>query len=396
MRQRSKGERRSVAQSDSSFESIATQENINAGLNLTEQLAFRQQAPDVTWPARLESIAHELQARPFRPHPRFKSGHLQTFAAYYWPRRRSLLRAHGADEPRIIEVEPGVRLLAHCRWQREKQSHPTIILIHGLEGSNISVYMLGTSEKAYRAGFNVVRLNLRNCGNTEHLTPTLYHAGLSDDVRAVIKELSEKERLSQFFVIGFSMGGNMSLMLAGEESELAPPELAGVCAVSPTIDLRSCVEAIEWRSNRLYKYSFLRSMKNRIRRKHKLFPELYDTKGLSRIRKLREFDERYTSFGAGFRNADEYYERASALQFIRHIRTPTLMIHAQDDPFVPFKPFHDPSIAENPYLIFLAPETGGHVGFVGMETHGEDRFWMENRVVEFCKLVHKHTLQPSS
>jgi predicted alpha/beta-fold hydrolase len=263
-----------------------------------------------------------------------------------------------------------------------------MILIHGLEGSNISIYMLGTSEKAYNAGFNVIRVNLRNCGNTEHMTPTLYHAGMSGDLRVILRELVEQDGLSHIFVVGFSMGGNMSLLLAGEEADPAPQELAGVCAISPTIDLRACVDAIEWRSNRLYKYSFLRSMKNRIRRKQKLFPELYDTKGLTRIRRLRDFDERYTSAGGGFSSADEYYERASALQFIRHIRTPTLVIHAHDDPFVPFQPFIDPSIAENPYVIFLAPENGGHVGFIGAETNGEDRFWMENRVVEFCKLVH--------
>jgi predicted alpha/beta-fold hydrolase len=382
-----------MVQSDSSISGIGTSEKMGAGINVTEKFSLQPRAATVLRPAFLESIAHQLQARPFRPHPRFKSGHAQTFAAYYWPRHRLLKRAHAEDEPRIFEVEPGARVLAHCRWQKEAQSHPTMILIHGLEGSNTSVYMLGTSAKAFAAGFNVVRLNLRNCGNTEHLTPTLYHAGMSNDLRAVISELSKQDGLSQIFVIGFSMGGNMSLMLAGEEADLPLRELAGVCAVSPTIDLRSCVEAIEWRSNRLYKYSFLRSMKNRIRRKQKLFPELYDTKGLHRIRRLRDFDERYTSFGGGYSNAEEYYERASALQFIRHIRTPTLMIHAQDDPFVPFQPFHDPSIAENPSLIFLAPENGGHVGFVGAETNGEDRFWMENRVVEFCKLVQKKALQ---
>lgn len=366
---------------------------MRTGINVAEKFSLQPQAATRLRPALLESIAHELQTRPFRTHPRFKSGHAQTFAAYYWPRHRHLKRVHKRDEPRIFEVEPGARLLAHCRWQKEAQSHPTMILIHGLEGSNTSVYMLGTSAKAFAAGFNVVRLNLRTCGNTEHLTPTLYHAGMSNDLRAVVRELSKQDGLSQFFVIGFSMGGNMSLMLAGEEADLPLRELAGVCAVSPTIDLRSCVEAIEWRSNRLYKYSFLRSMKNRIRRKQKLFPELYDTKGLYRIRRLRDFDERYTSFGGGYRNAEEYYERASALRFIRHIRKPTLMIHAQDDPFVPFQPFHDPSIAENPSLIFLAPENGGHVGFVSAETNGEDRFWMENRVVEFCKLVQKKALQ---
>lgn len=339
----------------------------------------------------LETIARELQAKPFTPHPRFKSGHAQTFAAYYWP-RGFMKRAHRTDDPRIFEVEPGVRMLAHCRWQKNRLSHPTMILIHGLEGSNTSIYMLGTAEKAHRAGFNVVRLNLRNCGDTEHMTPTLYHAGMSGDLRAILRELIEQDGLSNIFVIGFSMGGNMSLMLAGEETDKLPGELTGVCAVSPTIDLSSCVDAIEWRSNRLYKYSFLRSMKSRIRRKQKLFPELYDTTGLGSIRRLRDFDERYTSAGAGFSSANEYYERASAMHVIRHIKTPTLMIHAQDDPFVPFPSFRHPSIAENPYLIFLAPEHGGHVGFIAADTNGEDRFWMENRVVEFCKLVHEHQI----
>lgn len=375
-----------MVQSDSSICGLGTKEKMNAGYDRTESLAIQEQARTDEKPARLEMIARELLSKPFVPHPRFKSGHAQTFAAYYWPRRGVLKRAHNADEPRIFEVEPGIRLLAHCRWQKARHQHPTIILIHGLEGSNSSVYMLGTSEKAYHAGFNVVRLNLRNCGKTEHMTPTLYHAGMSGDIRTILRELIERDNLSHIFVVGFSMGGNMSLLLAGEEAGQTPTELAGICAVSPTIDLRACVDAIEWRSNRLYKHSFLRSMKNRIRRKQKLFPELYDTKGLSRIRRLRDFDERYTSIGGGFESAAEYYERASALQFIRHIRTPALMIHAQDDPFVPFQPFRDPSIAENPYLIFLAPENGGHVGFIGAETNGEDRFWMENRIVEFCKL----------
>jgi predicted alpha/beta-fold hydrolase len=365
---------------------------MSTGLDLTEKIDVRPQAVwDAPPHAFLGDVARHLQSKPFKPHPRFRSGHAQTFAAYYWPRRGYLKRAHGTDEPRIFEVEPGVRLLAHCRWQKNRLDHPTLFLVHGLEGANSSVYMLGTSEKAFHAGFNVVRLNLRNCGNTEHLTPTLYHAGMSADLRAIISELIEQDSLSNIFLAGFSMGGNMTLMLAGHEADSVPRQLAGVCAVSPTIDLRSCVDAIERPSNRLYKYSFLRSMKNRIRRKQKLFPQLYDTKGLVRIRTLKDFDERYTRVGAGFQSAAEYYEHASALQFINRIRVPTLMIHAQDDPFVPFEPFLDPSIAANPNVIFVAPQGGGHVGFVGAATQGEDRFWMENRVVEFCKLVHGHT-----
>jgi predicted alpha/beta-fold hydrolase len=365
---------------------------MSAGFDLTERITVQHQATEDTPHAFLGTVARELQSKPFIPHPGFRSGHAQTFAAYYWPRRRFLLRAHNADEARIFEVETGVRLLAHCRWQKDRLRHPTILLVHGLEGSDSSVYMLGTSRKAYEAGFNVVRLNLRNCGNTEHLTPTLYHAGLISDLRAILKELIEQDGLKNIFMVGFSMGGNMTLMLAGHEADAMTRELAGVCAVSPTIDLRSCVDAIELRSNRLYKYSFLRSMKSRIRRKQKLFPELYETNNLDDIRTLRDFDERYTSVCGGFSSAAEYYEGASALQFIHQIRTPTLMIHAHDDPFVPFEPFRDPSIAENPSLIFIAPENGGHVGFVGADANNEDRFWMENRVVEFCKLVHRHTI----
>jgi predicted alpha/beta-fold hydrolase len=369
---------------------LETEEEMSTGIDLKEKIVVHKQVATGAPRVFLETVTSALQSKPFKPHPRFKSGHAQTFAAYYWPRRKFLKRAHGADESRIFEVEPGVRLLAHCRWQKERLKHPTIILVHGLEGSNTSVYMLGTSEKAARAGFNVVRLNLRNCGKTEHMTPTLYHAGLFSDLRAILNELIEQDGLKHIFVAGFSMGGNMTLMLAGQDAEVAPPELSGVCAISPTIDLRSCVDAIEWRSNRLYKHSFLRSMKSRIRRKRRLFPELYDTTGLRRIRSLKEFDERYTRTSGGYDSAEEYYERASALQFIRHIRTPTLMIAAKDDPFVPFQPFHDPSIKENPNIVFLAPDNGGHVGFVGADAKTEDRFWMENRVVEFCKLVYEN------
>jgi predicted alpha/beta-fold hydrolase len=337
-------------------------------------------------PTFLEEAASVLQIKPFTPHPKFTSGHAQTLAGYYWP-RGFLKRAHHKDEPRIFEVEPDVRLLAHCRWHEDRLRHPTLVLVHGLEGSDASVYMLGTAEKAFGAGFNVVRLNLRTCGNTEHLTPTLYNSALSGDLRAVLRELIETDGFAAVYLAGFSMGGNMCLLLAGEEARSVPKQLKGVCAVSPTIDLNSCSEAIERRANWLYKQSFIRSMRKRVRRKRKFFPELYDTEALSRVRTLRDFDQHYTIVYGGYKSVEEYYERASALPLLSKIRTPTLMIAAQDDPFVPFYPFRHASIAENPHLIFLAPEHGGHVGFVGADTTGEDRFWVENRLVEFCRLV---------
>ncbi len=375
---------------------------MSADFNVTERIVFQGSARqgrrmhaeatphEDAPPAFLEEAASVLQIRPFTPHPKFTSGHAQTLAGYYWP-RGFLKRAHRGDEARIFEVEPNVRLLAHCRWQKDRLHHPTLVLVHGLEGSDTSVYMLGTAEKAYGAGFNVVRLNLRTCGNTEHLTPTLYNSALTGDLRAVLRELIETDGFSSVYLTGFSMGGNMCLLLAGEDARSVPKQLKGVCAVSPTIDLRSCSEAIEQRTNWLYKQSFIRSMRKRVLRKRKFFPELYDTEALSHVRTLRDFDQHYTIVYGGYSSVEEYYERASSLPLLSKIRTPALMIAAQDDPFVPFHPFQHPSIAENPYLIFLAPEHGGHVGFVGADTTGEDRFWAENRVVEFCRLVQDRT-----
>ena len=364
---------------------------MRARYDLSERIVFQYRKQAESPPAFLKKIAQTLKAKPFTPHPALTNGHAQTLAAYNWP-RPFLRRAHRRDEARLFEVEPGVRLLAHCRWQKDRHSHPTMLLAHGLEGASTSVYMLGTAEKAYRAGFNVVRLNFRTCGRTEHLTPTLYHAGMTGDLSAILCELIEKDQLARILMVGFSMGGNMSLMYAGAEADSVPRELKGVCAISPAIDLTSTAEAIERRSSWLYRQCFLRSLRQRVRRKRKFFPELYDTKGLLRIRQIRDFDARYTIVDGGYRSVEEYYERSSSLPVIRHIRTPTLMIHAQDDPFSPFAPFRHPSIAENPYLIFLAPERGGHVGFVSAETNGEDRFWVENRVVEFCKLTHEHSM----
>ena len=361
---------------------------MSTGYDLTERIVLQPQARPEEPPEFLSKIAERLEAKPFNPHPAFTSGHAQTLAAYHWP-RRFRMRNHRLDEARIFEVEPGVRLLAHCRWQKDRLSHPTVLLAHGLEGSTASVYMLGTAEKAYNAGFNVVRLNFRTCGKTEEMTPTLYHGGLIGDLLTVVRELIERDNLTRIFMIGFSLGGNMSLMFAGEDGGKVPVELKGVCAVSPTIDLQSCQEAIERRDNWLYMQSFVRSMRQRIRRKRKFFPERYNTKGLRRLRKIRDFDERYTIVEGGYASVEEYYERASSIRVLGQIRTPSLMIHAQDDPFVPFAPFRHPSIAENPYLIFLAPEHGGHVGFLGAAANGEDRFWVENRAIEFCKLVNE-------
>jgi len=326
-------------------------------------------------------VAYSRIVREFDPHPLLRNPHAMTIAAAFWPRRNPGLN-HAAD--RLFEVEPGSRLLARCHWQAEPQRRPTLVLIHGLEGSSESGYMLGTAVKAFRRGFNVVRMNQRNCGGTEKLTPTLYNSGLSGDVRAVVTELLERDRLPEVFAAGFSMGGNLVLKMAGEFGDKAPAGLRGVAAVCPSIDLAACADAVGERRNFIYEWHFVANLKQRMRRKARLFPDRYPLDGINRVRSVREFDDVITARFCGFRDADDYYARSSARRVLAAIHIPTLILTAQDDPMVPYAPFLDPALQSNPNIAVIASRHGGHCAFLARDS-GEERFWAEARIVEFCQ-----------
>ena len=332
-----------------------------------------------------EDIHNHLAQMPFVPHPALKNAHAQTLAGALLPRRFKLVTER--TEPRFFDVAPGVRVLAHCSWQDDRASKPTLIIAHGMEGSTESRYMLGTAEKALEAGFNVIRLNHRNCGGTEHLTPTLYHAGLTDDIRQIISELTDKDQLRELYLVGFSLGGNIVLKLAGEDGGAIASAVRGVVAVSPSIDLAACADAIEQRSNILYSWNFILSLRSRLRRKARLFPDRYDASHLRGVWSIRKFDDVYTAPHSGFRDVAHYYERASALPLISRITAQTLIIHAKDDPFIPFDPFQRPEVTANPNVLVLATDYGGHVGFISARAEGEDRFWAEATIVEFIRLL---------
>ena len=179
----------------------------------------------------------------------------------------------------------------------------------------------------------------------------------------------------------------MVLKLAGEYGVYLPKEVIAVCAISPSVDLDASGNSICQRSNWIYHQNFVRRLKSRIRLKGKLYPEIYDISELHLIHTIRQFDERFTSVAHGFAGAADYYDKASALRVMDKISVPTLIIHAQDDPFIPFAPLRDPSIGANPYILLLAPERGGHVAVVAAARDDEDRFWAENRALEFCRMA---------
>jgi len=331
-------------------------------------------------------VSSLLDRKPFKPHPVFSSAHAQTLGAYAWPRRRRLSATVLHDEERLFLVDDGVQVMSQCRWQPDKADRSTLVIWHGMEGSTDSVYMWSTADKAFRAGFNVVRVNYRNCGRTEHLSPTLYHGGMSADLRAVISELIDRDKLKRIYPVGFSLGGNMVLKLAGEYGENPPAQVIAACVVSPSVDLRASTDQILKGSNWIYHRSFVLSLKNKIRAKNRLYPELYPRETLSEIKTIRDFDERYTSVANGFANADDYYSRSSSTRFVDQIRIPTLIIHALDDPFIPYEPLEQPGFLENPYLLVVPTTKGGHVAFISTGDKREDRFWAENRVIDFCQL----------
>lgn len=321
-----------------------------------------------------------MAAREFEPHPLLRNRHAMTMAAAFWPRRFAL----PAAEERLFEVEPGTRLVGQCHWQAERRARPAIVVVHGLEGSSESPYMLGIGEKAFRAGFSVVRLNQRNCGGTERLTPTLYNSGMSGDYRAVLTELIERDGLREVFFAGYSMGGNLVLKMAGELGARAPAELRGVCGVCPAVDLSACADALERRENFLYEHHFVKGLMTRYRRKATLLPERYPRDGFGPIRTVREFDDKITAPQFGYRDAEEYYTDASARRVAAEIRVPTLIVTAKDDPFVPYSSFTERATRENPAVEVEAPDHGGHCAFISRRGR-EERFWAEKRIVEFCE-----------
>jgi len=245
--------------------------------------------------------------------------------------------------------------------------------------------MQGLADKAWAAGFNVVLLNQRNCGGTEHLSSTLYHSGLTADADWVLRELAA-EGLTRFGVVGYSLGGNLALKLAGDYGAQAPSFVKTVVAVSPVMDLPRCVDALERRSNFAYQWNFVRNLKGRMRRKVAAFPERFSAEPLDRIRTVRDFDEAYTAPHFGFHDATDYYYRAASLRVVDRIQLPALIIAAADDPFVPPEPFSDPAVTGNPHITTLVSPHGGHCAFVAAANGVHDGYWAEWRAIEYCKL----------
>jgi len=327
---------------------------------------------------------HSDWLTPFVPRRGFSNGHLQTILGNFLP--RPALRIETSEEE--VEVDPldGSRVLCHCHWQPEddRASRLTLILVHGLEGSSNSRYIQGVTARAWAAGFNVVRMNMRNCSDTDRLTPTLYHSGLSGDVGAVIEHFVARFGIKRVALVGYSMGGNLVLKLAGEWGNRLP--LTAVATVCPAIDLALGSDALHEPANRVYEYRFLRGLMRRYRRKAALFPDRYHAKAPGPVRSLREFDDKIVARYCGFRDADDYYYRAAAARVVHRIAVPTLVLVAKDDPFIRLLPETRARLSANPYISFVETDHGGHCAYLSREP-GDEIHWAESTLIRYLQSV---------
>jgi hypothetical protein len=355
-----------------------------------------------------ETVSSLAQVEEFLPRRFLRNRHLQTLVGNFKPRQHVLPEAEAhlievdtekaaaaerqpaslTASDRIQQAQAEVRargasyVLCHCHWQANASQCPTVLLLHGLEGSSRSQYMLGNAARAWAAGCNIIRMNMRNCGGTEDLSPTLYHSGLSGDVAAVMRILAAERGLGALALVGYSMGGNLVLKLAGELGKNRPDYLKAVVGISPAMDLGVSADALHNISNRVYEWKFLIGLRRRFRRKAELFPQIYSTVGLERIATLRQFDDQITARYSGFTGADDYYHRASSARVASQIAVPTLILHALDDPFIRMLPSTRAALLANQRVRLVEATHEGHCAFLAAAA-GYDGYWAEKVLLDF-------------
>jgi predicted alpha/beta-fold hydrolase len=304
-------------------------------------------------------------------HPLFRNPHLQTILGHYW--RRPSFERRFPIERRYFRTEPDVQVLVESQ-RPASESRGEIVMVHGLEGSSRAGYMGSLSGAALSAGFAVHRFNMRTCGGTERLCPTLYHAGLTSDLLSVIRELKRGTR-RPLYLVGFSLGGNVAVKLAGELGECGRGLLAGVCAVSAPLDLAACSRRMAEPDNRIYERRFVKRMRQRL-----CATERYSPADFSSLKSVAAIDDRITAPSFGFGDAATYYRTQSAVRFLEGLRVPVLLIYSKDDTLVPSQTFDSAAVRDNHWIECLATDHGAHLGFLGRRPH---RFWLDAAIMEW-------------
>ncbi len=320
-----------------------------------------------------------FQARPFHPPWWLRSAHAQTIAGKLL-RRPPRLELHRErwDTPDGDFVD-----LDFAFGDDAPADAPVVLLLHGLEGSARRPYAMIAYRALLDRGLRPVGLNFRGCSGEPNRLPRFYHSGETEDAAWVIGELRRRWPRAAFGAVGFSLGGNVLLKLIGERGDGAGHLLRAAAAVSVPFDLRAGSLGLERGAmNRLYTYYFIRNLRRKAAAKAALLEDRCDVREVLGARTLRAFDDAATAPLHGFRDAEDYYHRSSSAAFLEHVRIPTLLIQALDDPFLPLEALPLEAARRNPYIYTAFVENGGHVGF--MEgTPWAPRFWAEREAGRF-------------
>ncbi|HUY90847.1 MAG TPA: alpha/beta fold hydrolase [Pirellulales bacterium] len=319
-----------------------------------------------------------MSLRPFRQHPLLRGGHVQTLAGVFLPGVKHPYRA----QERQVSLADGDRIVLHDDQPADwRPGDRTALLIHGLAGCHQSPYMQRIAAKLVERGVRAFRMDLRGCGAGFGLARLPYHAGRSEDAAAALATIAETCPGSPTTLIGFSLGGNISLKLLGELGEAPCGGLDSAVAICPPIDLQAAVERMALPLNRPYDRHFVRLLIRQLGERQRVLPDAPAANFARAPRGLFEFDDQYTAPVSGFGSAANYYRQASSLQFAPAIRRPTLVIASRDDPLAPWRPFLH--LLDLPHLQVEITERGGHLGFVGRRGLDPDRRWVDWRIVEW-------------
>jgi len=266
-------------------------------------------------------------------------------------------------------------------WSVVNPESPYLVIVsHGLEGRSDRAYVMGMVKAFNSIGVNALAWNFRGCGGEANRKPEMYHSCKIEDLECVIRHAVTKG-FQNIVLIGFSMGGNLSLYYAGKKGDKILKEIKGVIAFSVPLDIRDTSETLAKPVNKIFMKRFLKMLREKLEEKEKLFPEIISLKGYDSIKNFKDFDDRYTAPLHGFKDAYHYWETCSSKQYLEDIMVPALIVNAKDDPFLGKNCY--PDNVKNPYLTLEYPRYGGHVGFVLKREDGF--YWSELRALEFFK-----------
>ena len=256
-------------------------------------------------------------------------------------------------------------------------SNKLAILCHGLEGSAASKYISGTADILHNNGYDICAMNYRYCSGEINLTPQLYHSGWTTDLHSVVNHLEAS--YSEIVLVGFSLGGNVVLKYVGDQKYQLSPKLRAICSISVPMHLHSSSIKMLRRQNYFYTRKFIHTLLEKLKIKHKQFPDIFKLEHIPKIKNVLDFDEYYTGPLNGFTGAIDYYTQCSSKQFLSHIEIPTLIVNAIDDPFLSTACFPSDAEINNSFIHTLYPKFGGHVGFYQNGTH----CWEEEQILKF-------------